>query len=75
MGVVIEPCIVTEMPLATAGSNQIKYRVFEDTGGKSTSISSVSQSPNCKYDIVYVANGMPSFVTFDPDAMVMSVPE
>ena len=34
MGVVIEPCVVTEMPLATSGQNEIKYTVFEETGSK-----------------------------------------
>jgi hypothetical protein len=75
MGVVVEPCVVTDMPVEGSGTNQIKYRVFEDTGSKSTLISSVSQSPDCKYDIIYVANGMPSWVTFDPDTRIMTMPE
>ena len=65
----------TEMRLATSGQNEIKDTMFEETGAKLCTISPVSQSPDCKCDIVYVSSGMPSRVTFDPDTRIMTVPE
>lgn len=67
--------VFIEMPLATSGQNEIKYTMFEATGSKQSTVSSVSSSPDYKYDIIYDASGMLGWVTFDPDTRIMTMPE